>query len=160
MALLHICLDVSTSCAVKIMLQPFVLYSNLLSAFLLSQLTHKKALTKKKSWWLGSNQWVWSGRGYRVLTLHDRSLQFNENTFWLRSVANNNECRSLFLGRGRRVVCSGADTAEGRVEGRGLEICLKLCVPSISAPHYWLQLDSTHTHTHTHTHIHKHTFWL
>lgn len=82
--------------------------------------------------------------------------QFNERTFWLRLLASNNDLWSLFLGRSRCVVSSCVDTVEGRVEGRGLELCLKLCVPSISGP---AALPCTpgpsltvHTHTHTHTH--------
>lgn len=42
-ALLHICLNVSNSCAVKTILKPSVLYS-----ILLSQLKNAKSINKKK----------------------------------------------------------------------------------------------------------------
>lgn len=38
-----------------------------------------------------------------MLTLHDRSLQFHENTFWLRPIASNNEFWSLFFRSGADV---------------------------------------------------------
>ena len=85
------------------------------------------------------------------------------NSCWhcstLRPFASNSDLWSLFLGRSRCVVSSCVDTVEGRVEGRGLELCLKLCVPSISGP---AALPCTpgpsltaYTHTHTHTHTHR-----